>query len=85
MADITVIILTKNEEKNIEKCIISAKKIAARILVVDSGSTDKTIEIAKSCGAEVFYHEWKGHAAAVQLGIGLLWNYDSLGISIRCR
>ena len=74
MADITVIILTKNEEKNIEKCIISAKKIAARILVVDAGSADKKIEIAKSCGAEVFYHEWKGHAAQFN------WALDCCGI-----
>ena len=47
MNEITVIILTKNEEKNIEKCILSAKQIAQRIIVVDSGSIDKTIELAK--------------------------------------
>lgn len=63
MLDITVIILTKNEEKNIEACIASAKQIAKRILIVDSGSTDRTVEIAKASGAETFYHEWPGHAA----------------------
>lgn len=62
MLDITVIILTKNEEKNIEECILSAKQIAKRILVVDSGSTDNTLEIAKRSGAETVYHEWLGHA-----------------------
>ena len=46
MSDITVIILTKNEEKNIKASIISSKQIAERIIVVDSGSNDKTIEIA---------------------------------------
>ena len=45
MSDITVIILTKNEEKNIKASIISSKQIAERIIVVDSGSNDKTIEI----------------------------------------
>lgn len=63
MADVTVIVLTRNEEKNIEACITSAEQIAKRILIVDSGSTDKTVEIAKKCGAETFYHEWSGHAA----------------------
>lgn len=62
MPDITVIILTKNEEKNIQKCIQSARQIASRIIVVDSGSTDKTLEIAKKMGAETFYHDWQGHA-----------------------
>lgn len=63
MADITVIILTKNEEKNIEACIASAGQIASRILIVDSGSTDYTVERARESGAEIFYHEWVGHAA----------------------
>lgn len=53
MADITAIILTKNEEKNIEKCIQSIKPIVKRIIVVDSGSTDNTCEVAKGLGADV--------------------------------
>lgn len=61
--DITVIILTKNEEKNIEHCIKSAKQIANRIVVVDSGSTDRTVERAQDYGGEVYFHEWPGHAA----------------------
>lgn len=63
MSDITVIILTKNEEKNIEASIKSAKQIADRIIVVDSGSTDKTVELAEKTGAETCFHEWPGHAA----------------------
>jgi len=63
MADITVIILTKNEEKNILACITSAKQVAERILVVDSGSNDNTVELAKANGAEIFFREWQGHAA----------------------
>ena len=56
MNDITAIILTKNEEKNIERCITSIKGLADRICVVDSGSEDNTIKIAKKLGAEVFVH-----------------------------
>lgn len=62
MNDITVIILTKNEELNIKKCIASAKQIANRILVIDCGSDDKTVALAKQMGAEVFHHDWEGHA-----------------------
>lgn len=53
MADVTAIILTKNEEKNIEKCINSIKPIVKRIIVVDSGSTDNTCDVAKALGADV--------------------------------
>lgn len=63
MADVTVIILTKNEEKNIEASITSAKQIAKQILIVDCGSTDSTVELARKSGAEVFFHKWVGHAA----------------------
>ena len=62
MADLTVIILTKNEEKNIKDSVSSAKSIAERIIVVDCGSEDNTVSIAEECGAEVFFHQWETHA-----------------------
>lgn len=62
MTDMTIIILTKDEELNIRRCIQSVKGLARRIVLVDSGSTDKTIEIAKSLGAEVYSHAWKHYA-----------------------
>ena len=58
MADITAIILTGNEEKNIEECISSIKNIVQRIVVVDSGSRDRTVEIARAMGAEILVHEF---------------------------
>lgn len=63
MANLTIIILTKNEEQNLEKCIKSFKNVAKRIIVVDSYSEDKTVELAKSLGAEVFEHPFENHAA----------------------
>lgn len=63
MNDITAIILTKNEEVNIKRCIESIIGLADRIVVVDSGSTDSTVEIAKSMGAEIFKHEPFEHYA----------------------
>ena len=75
MTDITAIILTKNEEVNIERCIKSLSGVADRICVVDSGSTDKTIEIAESLGAEIFHHEPFNHYAAQ-----FNWALDNVGI-----
>lgn len=60
--DITFIILTKNEAINIVDCINSIKDFAQRIIVVDSGSTDDTIKIAKDMGADVYYHEFENYA-----------------------
>lgn len=53
----TVIILTKNEENDIERCIRSVEGWVKRIVVVDSGSTDRTTDIAKDLGVEVVAHE----------------------------
>lgn len=53
----TAIILTKNEEANIERCINSIKGWVSRIVVVDSGSKDRTIELAEALGAEIYRHE----------------------------
>lgn len=63
MNDITAIILTKNEEVNIARCINSITRLADRIVVVDSGSTDDTIEIANGLGAEIYKHEPFEHYA----------------------
>ena len=62
MTDMTIIILTKDEEANIRRCIGSVQGLAKRIVVVDSGSTDKTIEIARELGAEIYSHPWKHYA-----------------------
>ena len=62
MADITAIILTLNEEKNIGDCIRSIQPIVKRIVVVDSFSTDKTVEIAKELGAEVLQNKWVNYS-----------------------
>ena len=60
--DMTVIILTKNEEKNLRRCIESINGLAKRIVVVDSYSDDNTVELAKTLGADVYQHKWKHYA-----------------------
>ena len=50
--------IVKNEERNIEKALSWAKGAAFEQIVVDTGSTDRTVEIAESMGAKVFHFEW---------------------------
>lgn len=57
---ISVIIISLNEEHNISRSVRSALW-AGEVLVVDSGSTDKTGEIARSLGARVLEHAWQGY------------------------
>ena len=69
MASVTAIILTKNEEKNLGECLASIKGFAERAVVVDCGSTDRTVEIAKEYGADVLVHEFTYYAAQFNWGI----------------
>lgn len=69
MQSLTAIILTKNEEKNIRQCLESIRGFASRAVVVDCGSTDKTVDIAKEMGADVFFHEFTYYAEQFNWGI----------------
>jgi len=74
MANLTAIILTKNEAQNIGACIDSIRGFAARIAVIDSGSNDDTVAIAKTHGAEVFDHAFTYYAAQFN------WALQNIGI-----
>ena len=65
---LTVIILTRNEKKNIEDCIASVK-FADDIIIVDSGSEDNTRDIAQKCGARVFLKPFENFAAQRNFGL----------------
>ena len=58
---ITAVILSHNEEKNLPECLQSLQGFCP-VFVLDSGSTDSSLEIAKAYGAEVFTHEFTDHA-----------------------
>ncbi len=58
LVKISACVITKNEEKNIVRCINSYKDIVDEIILVDTGSTDNTVEIAKSLGAKIYNYEW---------------------------
>jgi glycosyltransferase involved in cell wall biosynthesis/Tfp pilus assembly protein PilF len=55
---LSVCMIVKNEEQTLEKCLNSVRDIASEIIIVDTGSTDETIRIAKKFGAKIFHHNW---------------------------
>lgn len=63
MNKISVVILTFNEGLHIKRCIDSVKDIADDVFIVDSFSTDKTIEIAQSLGAKILKNKWQNNHA----------------------
>jgi glycosyltransferase involved in cell wall biosynthesis len=60
---VAVVVLTLNEELNLRACLESVSEWCEQIVVVDSGSTDMTVEIAREFGAEVLEHEYLDHAS----------------------
>jgi hypothetical protein len=60
MPRLSVIIITRNEEQDLPRCLRSVQW-ADQIVVVDSHSTDRTVEIAREQGAEVYVEDWKGY------------------------
>ncbi|WP_435308209.1 glycosyltransferase family 2 protein [Sebaldella termitidis] len=54
-------LITYNEEKNLARTLDSIIEIANEIIIVDSGSTDKTLEIADRYNASIYSEEWKGY------------------------
>jgi glycosyltransferase involved in cell wall biosynthesis len=60
---LTAVIITFNEDKNVGACLESLLPVTPAIFVVDSGSTDKTLETAKRLGANVVHHPFETHAS----------------------
>lgn len=76
MLEITVIILTKNEELHIRRCLDNVTKFSQKIFVVDCQSTDRTVDICHEYkNVEVIQHEWPGNQAAQ-----FNWAIDNLPI-----
>lgn len=63
MGGLSVVIITLNEEKNLDRCLRSIVRIADEIVIVDSGSTDRTIEIAHRYHAKIFTEPFRGYVA----------------------
>ncbi len=65
---LSAVIITKNEEENILRCISALQSITDEILIVDSGSTDRTLELCKKEGVNIIQTAWLGYAQTKNLG-----------------
>jgi glycosyltransferase involved in cell wall biosynthesis len=68
-SNVAVLILTHNEDIHIGRCIDYAKNFSSEIFVVDSFSTDSTVEIAKGRGASVLQNRWTNYSQQFQWGL----------------
>ena len=78
MTDLTVVILTKNEERNLRKCVESFRGVAKRFVIVDSFSTDGTEALCKELNEELkkigsaldlYQHKWVSYADMLNWGL----------------
>jgi len=60
---LSVAMIVKNEQKNLPRCLESLKGLFAELIIVDTGSVDQTIKIAKDYGAKVYHHPWENDFA----------------------
>jgi glycosyltransferase involved in cell wall biosynthesis len=74
MPEISAVIITLNEERNIERCLLSVKDIVNEIIVVDSFSTDKTEDICKKFGVRFSCHPFGGYIEQKSLAISMAIN-----------
>ncbi|MFD3157158.1 glycosyltransferase [Haloimpatiens sp. FM7330] len=56
--EISVCMIVKDEEENLPRCLESIKDLVDEMIIVDTGSKDRTVEIAKNYGAKVYYFKW---------------------------
>lgn len=63
---INLVMIVKNEERCLKRCLESAKPIVDRMIVLDTGSEDRTREIAREIGAEVYEYEWQNDFSAAR-------------------
>lgn len=63
---LTVCLITRNEEKFLPQCLLSVRDLAQQIIVVDTGSTDRTVEIAREFNAEIHSHPWNDDFSAAR-------------------
>ena len=63
---INLVMIVKNEERSLRKCLESAKPIVDEIIIADTGSNDRSLEIAREMGAQVFEFSWVNDFSAAR-------------------
>lgn len=71
---ISFCIIVHNEEENLPRCLKSIVSLADEIIVVDSDSTDRTCEVARKWGAQIFFHAWEGYVIQKNYALSLARN-----------
>lgn len=66
---LSAIVITRNEEADLRGCLESLKPVASEIILVDSGSTDRTLEIAREFTDRIFHRDWTGFSAQKQFAL----------------
>jgi glycosyltransferase involved in cell wall biosynthesis len=74
MPKISTIVITLNEEDNIRRCLESVVPISDEIIVVDSGSTDRTVDMAREYTSQVVHQDWLGYGRQKQFALSLTSN-----------
>jgi glycosyltransferase involved in cell wall biosynthesis len=69
LPSVSLIVITRDEEAAIGQCLASARSFCRELLVVDSGSIDRTVEIARSLGATVIEHEFTDYVRQKQIAL----------------
>jgi len=75
MVPVSVVIITKNKGEHIIRCLNAARQITNDVVIVDNGSTDDTLAIARLFGCRVFHTAWYGYGSNKNIGIELA-KYD---------
>ncbi len=59
--DLSICMIVKDEEKHLPQCLKSLQPLGAELIIVDTGSSDRTVEIAESFGAKLFHFPWNNN------------------------
>jgi glycosyltransferase involved in cell wall biosynthesis len=69
VSGLSLIVITRNEEQDIQDCLQSIKGIAQEIVIVDSGSTDRTLDICRRFTDHIFHNPWTGFSSQKQFAL----------------